>query len=270
MNGPQALHEQVGRVKSRMGGFFPAEQRVVFRGKDLHADLAHMGWLELLVHGITGRHHGAEQLRLMEALWVFTSYPDPRIWNNRVVALAASARSTGALGMSAALAVSEAHIYGRGNEVQAITFFLHAHKALQAGMSLDACIREEMKAHGRMAGYGRPLVNADERIAPTMALARELGLADGPHVRLAFEVERHLLERGRPLKLNYGGLVSAFGADLGFAPREFYLFMYAVFLAGMPPCYIEAADRPEGSLFPLPCDHVDYQGPAARPWPYSR
>jgi len=80
-------------------------------------------------------------------------------------------------------------------------------------------------------------------------------------------VEQHLLERGKPLRLNYGGLVSAFGADLGFTPREFYLFMYPVFLAGMPPCYIEAADRPEGTFLPLPCDRIDYRGPGKRRWP---
>jgi len=267
MNGPQHLQDAVGRWKSRMGGFFPAEQRTVFRGHDLHADLKGMGWLELCVFGITGRRHTPQQLRLMEALCVFTSYPDPRIWNNRVVALAATTRSTGALGMSAALAVSEAHIYGRGNEVQAITFFRDTHQALEAGTALEACLAREMATHGRIAGYGRPLVNADERIAPTMALAAELGLADGPHVRLAYAVEKHLLDNGKPLRLNYGGLVSAFGADLGFTPREFYLFMYPVFLGGMPPCYIEAAEQPEGSFLPLPCERVDYQGPAKRRWP---
>lgn len=263
---PNDLHAYVGRWTTQVGAFFPAEQRTVFRGHDLHADLKHMGWMELMVFGITNRHHTPEQLRLMEALWVFTSYPDPRIWNNRVVALAASARSTGALGMSAALAVSEAHIYGRGNEVQAITFFRDAQQALQAGATLQACLDRELAAHGRFAGYGRPLVNADERIAPTMTLALSLGLADGPHVALAFEVERHLLAQGKPLRLNYGGLVSAFGADLGFSTREFYLFMYAVFLAGMAPCYAEAVERPEGTVFPLPCERVSYQGPGKRTW----
>ncbi len=267
MNGPQPLQDAVGLWKSRMGAFFPAEQRTVFRGHDLHADLKDMGWLELCVFGITGRHHTPQQLRLMEALCVFTSYPDPRIWNNRVVALAATTRSTGALGMSAALAVSEAHIYGRGNEVQAITFFLNTCRALETGASLEDCLTGEMATYGRIAGYGRPLVNADERIAPTMALAAELGLADGPHVRLAYTVEKHLLDNGKPLRLNYGGLVSAFGADLGFSPREFYLFMYPVFLGGMPPCYLEAAERTEGTFLPIPCERVDYEGPAKRPWP---
>ena len=267
MNGPDVLQDNVGRWRTRMGGFFPAEQRVMFRGHDLHAELKDMGWIELCVFGITGRRFTRAQLRLMEALYVLTSYPDPRIWNNRVAALAGTARSTGALGISAALAVSEAHIYGRGNEVQAITFFINTHTTLAAGGTLDDCIRQEMATYRRIAGYGRPLVNADERIAPTMTLAQSLGLADGPHVRLAFTVDQFMVDSGKNLRLNYGGLVSAFGADLGFTPAQFCLFMYPVFIGGMHPCYIEAVERPEGTLFPLPCEHVTYQGHEKRRWP---
>ncbi|HEX8963742.1 MAG TPA: hypothetical protein VF801_12135, partial [Rhodocyclaceae bacterium] len=135
-----------------------------------------------------------------------------------------------------------------------------------SGATLAECVREEMAVHGRIAGYGRPLINADERNAPTMALARSLGLADGPHVRLAHDLERHLLDSGRNLRMNYGGLVSAFGADLGLSPREFYLFMFPSFLAGMQPCFIEAAQRPEGVLFPISYDRVRYEGIGKRRW----
>ncbi len=110
------LEQHAGVLRSRMGGAFVGE-RAVFRGRDLHADLADMDWLALYVFGITGQRYTPAQLKVLHAIWVYTSYPDARIWNNRVAALAGSARSNGNLGMSAALAVSEAHIYGRGNEV---------------------------------------------------------------------------------------------------------------------------------------------------------
>ena len=89
-----SLADHVGRLKTRMGAFFPGE-RVVYRGHDLHVDLKDMDWIELYVFGITGRRFSPEQLRLMHALWVNTSYPDSRIWNNRVAALAGSAHSRG-------------------------------------------------------------------------------------------------------------------------------------------------------------------------------
>jgi hypothetical protein len=208
----------------------------------------------------------AAEIRLMHALWVHTSYPDARIWNNRVAALAGSSRSNGNLGMAAALAVSEAHIYGRGNEAQAVAFFLRAGRSMDHGATLEDCLAEEMRLHGRIAGYGRPLLDGDERIAPTMALADSLGLGAGPHVRLAFEIDRHFAERGKPLRMNYGALVCAFGADLGFTPEQFSLFMFPSFLAGMPPVYLDARSQPEGTLLPLPCEALRYEGPAPRPW----
>lgn len=265
MNGPDYLSQQAGKLKTAMGGFFPGSH-VVFRGQTLHTDLKDMDWMGLYLYGICGRRFTEAELRLANALWTYTSYPDARIWNNRVAALSGTARSTGNLGLSAALAISEAHIYGRGNEVQAITFFIATQKRLAAGAPLADCLQEEMRTHRRIAGYGRPLVNADERIAPIMAKAAELGFDQGAHIQLAFAVERFLLASGRNLRMNYGAVVSAFGADLGLSPEEFYLFMFPSFLAGMPPCYLEARHAAEGSLFPLRCSDITYQGQPARPW----
>jgi len=257
---------QVGRVRSRVGGL-RADRRVRYRGHDLHADLNGIDWIELYAFGITGRRYSVKEVKLMHALWVNTSYPDARIWNNRVAALAGSSRSNGNLGLAGALAVSEAHIYGRGNEVQAVSFFLRTRQALAQGATLSDCIGQEIRDHGRVAGYGRPvLAGGDERIEPTMALAEALGLAEGPHVKLAFEIDRHFIERGKNLRMNYGCLVSAFGADLGFTPEQFIVFMFPSFLAGMPPVYLDARSQPEGTFLPVPCDAVQYEGPPPRDW----
>lgn len=265
MNGPEYLSQKAGKLQTAMGGFFPGSH-VVFRGQTLHSDLKDMDWMALYLFGICGRRFTSVELKLANALWTYTSYPDARIWNNRVAALSGSARSTGSLGISAALAVSEAHIYGRGNDIQAITFFISAQKRLAVGGKLADCLQEEMRTHRRIAGYGRPLINADERIAPIMAKAAELGFADGPHIQLAFAVERFLLDSGRNLRMNYGAALAAFGADLGLSPEEFYLFMIPSFLAGMPPCFLEARHSVEGSLFPLRCTDIAYDGPPARTW----
>ena len=268
MNGPELLQQRVGHLRSRVGALLPS-RRIAFREADLHADLEGCSWMDVYLYGITGRRFDAAQLELLEAMWVITSYPDARIWNNRVAALAGSSRSTSSLALGAGLAVSEAHIYGRGNEMQAVDFFIRTHRALVAGASLEDCIAQEIATHRRVAGYGRPVLDGDERIAPIMALARSLGLADGPHVALAGEVEKALARGGRELSLNYGGLISAFGADLGFTPQEFCLFTFPVFLAGMAPVFVEASERTEGSLFPIPTTHVRYTGKAPRPWPQA-
>ncbi|HKP97994.1 MAG TPA: citryl-CoA lyase [Fibrobacteria bacterium] len=265
MRGPGALHGRVGRVQSRMGACFVGSH-AVFRGKDLHADLGDAAWIDLYLFGITGRRFPAAQLRLLEAFWTYTSYPDARIWNNRVAALAGSARSTGNLGVSAALALSEASIYGRGIDIRAIDFFLRARAAALAGEDLGPWVRRELDARRSLAGYGRPIASGDERVGPILELARALGLAEGPHLGLAFAIETSLLEARLRLRMNYGAVLAALAADLGFSPREYYLFMHPAFLAGMLPCYIEASGNPEGTLFPVPCDGVAYLGRPAREW----
>jgi hypothetical protein len=265
MKGPQLLEEYVGRLVTSAGAFFPGE-RVVFRGHDLHASLKGLDWLELYLFGITNRRFTSQQMKVLHAICNFTSYPDARIWNNRVAALAGTARSTGTLGIAAAFAVSEAQIYGRGVDLRASEFLTRARIQVDAGADLKELVRAELKQQRGIAGYGRPIVSADERIAPMMALAREQGLDGGPHLRLAFEVEKFLLTGRWRLRMNYAALAAALCADLGMSPREYYFSSMPAFLAGMPPCYLEAAEKPEGLLFPLPCRVMLYEGVARRRW----
>jgi hypothetical protein len=265
-DGPALLRQNVGRVKSRVGGAFIGSH-VMFRGKDLHAEFADGRWVDLYLFGVTGRRFAAAQLQLFEALWTYTSYPDARIWNNRVAALAGSSRSTGNLGVSAALAVSEAAIYGRGIDFRASDFLIRSHAHVAAGGELGPWVRQELTERRSLAGYGRPISNRkDERLEPTLSLARSLGLADGPHLRLAHGIERFLLESRLRMSMNYASLIAALTADMGLSAREHYLYLYPAFLAGMLPCYIDASERQAGTLLPLPCEGVAYQGAPKRSW----
>lgn len=264
MNGPELLQQHTDILKSSMGACFPGE-RAVFRGHDLHAELKNMDWIELYVFGVTGRRFTPEQLRLLHAIWVYTSYPDARIWNNRVAALAGSTRSTPTLALSASLAVSEAVIYGGNSFVRAIDFFLQARKRIEQGEQLEIIIREETRERF-IYGYGRPITSADERLPWLLTLARDLNLDQGPYLGLSFEVERVLVSNNKSLRMNYAGLVAAMAADLGFTVKEFHIFVFPAFLAGMPPCFIESSENPEGTLFPLSCAHILYEGPPKRQW----
>ncbi len=263
-SGPQRLRDAVGRVRSS-GGFIPGE-RAVFRGQDLHADLADLDWMELYVHGITGRRYSSAQVRLLHAIWTYTSFPDPRLWNNREAALAGSTRSTGALGLSAALAVSEAGIYGSGILTKSIDFFLRAGQHVAGGVPLDTCVADEIERLRGVPGYGRPLTSVDERMPPMMALLRELKFDQLPHLQLALAVEALPRMKRYRLKLNYGGMSAAICADLGMTREQYTLFLFPCFLAGMVPCYAEAAQRPAGTLFPVACSDVAYEGQSTRSW----
>jgi hypothetical protein len=260
------LKQKADGLKTRMGGVIPGV-RAIFRGYDLHTDLKEMDWLELYLYGITGRRFSSEQMQLFHAMIVYTSYPDARIWNNRVAALAGSSRSTGALGISASLAVSESSIYGRGVDIHAIDFLKRTKVAMDNGAELADCVQKELKEQRRIAGYGRPITSGDERIKPILTLAASLGFDNGPHVRLAHDIEKYLISGRWRMQMNYGAISAALSADLGFSIKEHYLFAYPCFLAGIPPCYIEAAEeRPEGSTFPLSCSHITYEGTEKRSW----
>lgn len=263
--GPAWLMKNIGVIKSRMGTFYPGSH-VIFRGHDLHKDLKDMDWVELYTFGITGRRFTSEQLRLLHSIWTYTSFPDVRLWNNRVAGLAGSARSTGTLGLAAALAVSEALIYGQGSAMRAMDFLIRTRRRMDEGGDLEECIRQELELYRSVSGYGRPLVNADERIQPLLTLAHSLGLDQGPYLRLALDVEEKLLAGRWRMKMNYAAIITALGADIGLTPSEFYLFMFPLFLGGMPPGFIEASERPEGTLYPLACTNILYEGQPQRSW----
>lgn len=267
MNGPRILQQAVGRVRSRVGAVFIGSH-AVFRGKDLHAEFRDARWLDLYLFGITGRRFSAAKLRLLEAMWTYTSYPDSRIWNNRVAALAGTTRSTGNLALSAALGVSEAKLYGQGPTYRAIEFLVRLRAHLEAGGELGALVEGELERQGSIAGYGRPVAaGTDERIEPLLTLARSLELADGPHLKLAYAVGEYLSSSRRtPQRMNCAGFIAGLSADIGLSPREHYFFLYPAFLAGMVPCYMDAAARTAGTLLPLPCDGVAYVGVAKRRW----
>ena len=267
MSAPLVLAQAVGRIRSRVGAIFIGSH-AVFRGKNLHADLGDAGWLDLYLFGITGRRFSAGQLRLLEAMWTYTSYPDSRLWNNRVAALAGTTGSTGNLGVAASLAVSEAKIYGLKPGYRAIEFLVRLRAHIEAGGELGPLVERELSEHGSVGGYGRPVPECkDERIEPLLKLARSLELADGPHLKLAFAVEQYLRLSGRArLGMNYAAIIGGISADIGLSPREHYFFLFPLLLAGMVPCYKDAAERAPGTFLPLPCDGVAYVGVPKRRW----
>src|SRR3569833_2523796 len=106
MKGPVDLLENAGCWRTKMGAFFQGK-RVVNRGKDLFTELGHLSWMQLFLYGITGRIFSEAQCNLFEGIWVLcTSYPDPRLWNNRIAVLAGSACFSGCFGFSVVFVVS--------------------------------------------------------------------------------------------------------------------------------------------------------------------
>ncbi|ADJ28091.1 citrate/2-methylcitrate synthase [Nitrosococcus watsonii] len=266
MQGPKYLFKNEDHWVTNMGAWFPGE-RVVFRGKDLFQELKDLPWMGLLLYGITGRIPNGKQIRLFEGIWTLcSSYPDPRLWNNRVAALAGTTRSTAALALSAGNAVSEASIYGRRPDIRAIDFLFRIKGQLEAGAEIEELVRKELKKYKIIPGYGRPITRKDERIEPLLSLAEELNFSHGPYVKLTFTIEEILLQGRWRLYMNIAALAAALAADQGLSPHEYYHYLVLCFSGGILPCYLDAVRKPEGTFFPLSCDRIQYEGERRRVW----
>ncbi len=266
MKGPNTLIQAEDNWQTDIGILINGE-RVVYRGKDLFSELADINWFKLIMYGITGHEYTDQQIKLFEAIQVITvSYPEVRLWNNRVAALSGSARSTGIIALSAATACSEAKIFGNQANIVAIDFIKRAKEANDNNQNLSDFVIDELKKKRAIGGYGRPIIDTDERIEPLLNRAKELGLADGEHVKLAFKIDEILSQSRYRLILNASGLSAALIADQDFNYRDYYYGTMLAFSAGIIPCYIDAVNQQEGSFFPLSCGRLNYKGKSLRHW----
>lgn len=266
MKGPDALIQAEDNWQTDMGAAFVGE-RVVFRGKDLFTELNELSWFKYFMFGITGKVFSNEEISLIEAIWTLTvSYPDPRLWNNRVAALAGTANSTGILGTSAAIATSEASIFGNQINILAIDFIKRANVIDKTNASLLDFIRSEMKKNRIIPGYGRPIVQNDERIQPLIDTANKLNLANGIHFKTALNIEKTLVKSRYRMVMNASGLAAALMADIGLSNQEHYYCSLLAFSAGIIPCHIDASNKREGTFFPLSCSRLNYTGHETRDW----
>ena len=251
-----------------MGKAFFTE-RVVYRGRDLHHEVCKDDWFSHYLFGITGRDFSAKEKQLLNFVWSCTSFPDPSIWPNTNSSLGGAARTTASLSLIAGMAISEASIYGRRPEIRSIDLLFRAAHSIEGGESLPAVIENEIEQYQIIYGYGRPLARQDERVPHILQkmIELEFGLdgGHGKYVTLALQIHRYLNDK-KGLSINAAALISAVCADMGFDAKEYNLFLFPTFLAGMLPCYIEARDKKEGCFFPIRCTSIRYEGKARRSW----
>ena len=258
MKGPELLAHYEDNWETEMGAWFPGE-RVVLRGKDVLEGASFDSWMEYLLFAATGKK-STELANLIQSIWVLsTSYPDPRLWNNRVATLAASSRSTGVLALSSGVSVSEATVYGLKPIKGVCDFFVRTKNRLDHGVLLDSVVFGELSKYKSVYGYGRPMVARDERIEPVISLAKRSGFGEGEYLRLAFDIENLLNEKYR-MKMNIAAIYGALMLDAGLTITEAYYMACLSFSAGMIAPFVDALEKPEGAFFPLGVDRVKYVG----------
>ena len=249
---------------SDSGFCFPGV-KAFFRGKDLHRDLKHLTWFELNLFGITGRFFSAEQIRVLNAMWCFTSYPDPRIWNNRISAICGTVKSTNYLAIAAAVAASDAKIFGGTPNIESMKLLLHVSERLK-NESLRDIVQDFLLNNIKLYGFGRPILGGDERIQPLKEFVIGQGLHHGAYFNLCFRLEEEIQLNKKNRRMNYAILCAAICADFGFSISEFSNFGLLSFVAGNFPVYLSTLQKPVNSFLPTRPSCIDYRGPALRDW----
>lgn len=266
MNKKSPLDQYEDNWTTSLGAFFPGE-RVVIRGKDLFESYKNKSWMQLLLYTITGREFSNKQAKLFERIWsISTSYSDPRIWNNRVSALAGTVRSTASLAIGASTAISEASIYGRRPDIRASNFLTFVKEKLDSGSDLEEITLNYLKKFRDIPGYARPLVNSDERIEPLMEALEVLEIDKGLYLDLAIQIEQILLKSRLRMKANVAIITAALALDQGLSPREYYHYAIVSFTIGFLGCFVDSSEKREGALFPLPCERISYEGVNDQKW----
>ncbi len=252
--------------QTSMGGMC-GDGKVLLRGENIFTELNEKRWMEFLLFGVTGKKD-SKLARLLEAIWVIcTSYPDPRIWNNRIAALAGTSRSTGVLATAGALAVTEANIYGARAILGASDFLYRASNELDKNQRLEDVLVTELRTHRSVFGFGRPVLDEDERVSPMMNFAKSLGYGNGSFIKLVFDIDEYFKASRYKYRVNIAAVTGGLLADEGVTPREFYDMTTLAFTGGYMPCYADAVQKPEGVLFPLRASRINFTGDvAARKW----
>jgi hypothetical protein len=259
-NGPGRLKYFENNWPTNKGAWFPGEA-VRYREKSLFDDFSDSGWMTLFLYGINGKFPTENQAKMIEKIWLISSsFPDPRLWNNRISSLAATSRSTGSLAISASVAVTEAKIYGTRPVLLGSSFLVELEKIASNDEDIERYIISRLKKERNLPGFGRPIISKDERIGPLLKEANNLGFGDGRFINLVFQIKEILAMHRYKLKPNIAIFCSALFLDLGFSPRQCYLLAVLAFCAGMVPCYIDAMEKSEGCFFPLACKNIEYDG----------
>lgn len=265
------LDERRGKIISNTGGWYPGKG-VFSHGYSMLEELVgKKTYFQTLILNATGRMVDKPLADWVEALYGCLSWPDPRIWCNQIGALAGTVRTSVISATAMGSLAADSRMYGVLPLLESVEFIQQAlRKHQQQGMDASAIIADAFAncrgSKPYIMGYRRPIAKGDERLEVMEKVGRQLGFPIGPHMELAYAIEKNLLETIDE-GMNINGYMSAFLADQGFTPQECYQMFAMLVASGVTACYLDTYRRPPDTFLPLRCADIDYQGPAPRPVP---
>lgn len=191
--------------------------------------LGKKSFLQVAALAIAGVELSDADAELLEHEGVLTQLADVRIWPLAVTRRVAAAGGSLAECVVAGLASSCTPQMTVMPVAGFMRFLAEVEAELAAGAALDAVVRARLASGERIAGLGRPVLGADERVPPKLALAERYGRAAGRNMRLAREIDA-LVSRAKGLRVNSAGFQGALLGDLGFSADAAAAFCLLYFL----------------------------------------
>lgn len=257
-----------GHIYSNKGGWTLGEG-ISNQGYSMLDDLVgKASFFQVLMLNVTGKLPDARLAQWMEAAFICLSWPDPRIWCNKIGALGGDARVAPIAAICAGIMASDSKVYGPGTVLDTLHFISAARSASLAGHSVCEFIESQARIKGRLMvpGFARPIATGDERVAAMQDVAEKLGFVDGVHLGVSYEIESYLVQQYGE-SLNLAGYLAAFWLDQGLDHYQGYIVFSLCVNGGIHACYTEYRDKSAGSFLPLKCNDIDYVGVPERPVP---
>ena len=253
---------QRNKVFSKRGGWIIGKG-VLNCGYDMMHDLVgKRSYMQVMILNATGRLPDRKLADWFDAVHICLSWPDPRIWCNQIGALGGTMQTSVVSATVAGVLAADSKGYGTKPLVAGVSFIQKAMVAQENGLSVAEIVSEECAKFGgkpMIMGYARPIAKGDERIEAMERVSKALGYSVGPHMKLAYKIEKELLAKFNE-NMNINGYMSAFLSDQGLTPEEVYQICAVLVTSGVTACYLDAHDRAGGSFMPLQCEDIEYQG----------
>jgi hypothetical protein len=262
----QALDNNRNTVRSSTGGW-RVGQGVYSHGYSMLDELVgEKSYFQIMILNATGKLVEKRLADWVEATFGCLSWPDPRIWCNQIGALAGEAKTSVVIGTTAGIMAADSKMYGMYTMLDGMNFIQSALIKYNDSQTPREIITDNVKKNRgklKITGYARPIAKGDERIKVMQRVSKQLGFNDGPHIKLAYQIENEIKSRFDE-GMNINGYMSAFLSDQGFSANEVYQMSSNSVMSGVIACYLDTVQKPNDSFLPLRCDDIEYLGQKQR------
>ncbi len=258
-----------GQIYSQKGGW-EVGKGITSHGYSLLDDLhGKVSITQLIIMNITGKLPEKRLADFVEGFFICLSWPDPRIWCNKIGVFNAATHSSITAAIASGGLAGDSKIYGAGT-AKAVGRFVdlaHQHIVMEK-RSVQSFFQTHAYKNGKLfaPGFARPLAKGDERIPAMRRLADHLGYGVGVYLTMLDEMEEYLRQTEGEGQ-NLAGYFTAFMKDQGFSVQQIEGVAAFAVSGGVYAAYFEYIDQPPHSFLPLRVDDIEYTGPAPREVP---